>query len=115
MTAGALPDWLFILTIGVITTYSWRLLGVLLVRRLDPQGTSLLLVRSIATALVSALVMKLMIAPPGVLATTQIVNRFLALAVGAAFVFTLKRHQPLAIAAALLTLIALEAIGFHLG
>ncbi|WP_137391372.1 AzlD domain-containing protein [Rhodoligotrophos defluvii] len=114
MTVHSVPDWLLVLLIGGMSTYCWRLAGVVLVRRLDPHGSALMLVRAIATGLVAALVTKLMIQPPGVLATTDIANRFIALGIGLALMVTLRRHQPLAIVAALLTLVCLEAIGLRL-
>lgn len=114
MTMPAIPDWLLILLVGGVSTYGWRLAGVVLVRRLDPNGEALMLVRAIATALVAALVMKLMIEPSGVLATTDMTNRFIALGLGMVLIRVLRQQQLLAIVAALAALMVLEVLNVRL-
>jgi branched-subunit amino acid transport protein len=104
------PSWLGILLFGFTVTYFWRVAGVVLVRRLDPDGEALLLVRAIATALVAALVTKLVIQPSGVLAETSIVSRALALLVGIIGLRLMKRYQSVALMASLLALMVFETI-----
>jgi len=76
--------WITILLGGLAATYLWRWLGVLLVKRLDPQSPALLLVRAVATALVAALVARMVFFPSGLLAQTALAARLLALACGVA-------------------------------
>lgn len=69
---------------GMGVTYVWRLLGVVAVTRIDPESDILLWVRALSTALVAALVMRIVIAPSGVLADIGLVSRLLAIAAGVA-------------------------------
>lgn len=69
---------------GMAITYVWRLLGVVAVTRIDPESDVLLWVRAVSTALVAALVMRIVIAPSGVLADIPLAARLLAIAAGVA-------------------------------
>jgi len=85
MNATAWPGgnmWITILLGGLAATYLWRWMGVVLVKRLDPQSPALLLVRSVATALVAALVARMVFFPSGLLAQTTLVARLAALGCG---------------------------------
>ncbi len=83
-----------ILVAGFAVTYVWRFLAVLAIGRLDAESDLLLWVRSVATALVAALVMRLVTAPAGLLAQASMPAMLGALAVGvAAFQFAGKRVE----------------------
>jgi hypothetical protein len=77
--------WLAIPMAGVLATYAWRFLGVILVARIDPRGGLLAWVRAVATALVAALVARMVLFPAGLLAETSILARVLGLAAGLVF------------------------------
>jgi hypothetical protein len=66
---------------GFLPTYIWRLAAVYAVSRIDPESDLLLWVRSIATALVAALVVRLVMAPPGALADVTLLTRVFALGI----------------------------------
>lgn len=91
--------YLTILLAGFVPTYAWRLAAVLLVSRIDPNSRILLWVRSVATALVAALVTRLVLAPPGLLGETTLATRLIALSV-AVCCFYLVRSNRAAIAVA---------------
>jgi len=100
---------LCVVTAGVVT-YVWRLLGVLLVSRIDPQSTLLSWVRAVATALVAALVARMLLTPSGLLAHTALPARLGAVAAGAlAWRIMGKRVEP-GVAAAVLAFLLLQQI-----
>lgn len=76
------PLWpyLFIAIAGWLATDIWRWLGVFAGRRLREDSLSLAWVRAVATALVAAVIAKLIVYPSGSLAEAP-----LALRIGAAF------------------------------
>lgn len=82
-----MPDWalayLTILFAGSAATYIWRFLGVVYASRLDQGSAVLDWVRAVATALIAALIMRIVLVPPGALAETALVSRLVSLAAGA--------------------------------
>jgi len=72
MTFDAIEAWwwpfLFILVAGWLATDAWRFLGVYLGGRISEDSDFLVLVRTIATALVAAVIGNLIVFPNGVLA-----------------------------------------------
>ena len=72
MTFDALPDpwwpYLFIFLAGVVPTEAWRWIGVLASGRLNEDAPTFALVRAIATALVAAVISRLILFPDGALA-----------------------------------------------
>ena len=82
-----MADWvqtyLVILVAGSAATYLWRFLGVVYASRLGPDSAVLDWVRAVATALIAALVIRIVLVPPGALADTALVSRALALGGGA--------------------------------
>lgn len=78
---------------GFAATYVWRFLGVVAVKRIDPEGDLLLWVRAVAGALVAALVMRISFAPAGVLAETATLSRAGALVAGLGAYYLLGRVE----------------------
>jgi branched-subunit amino acid transport protein len=81
---------------GMAVTYVWRLLGVMAVAHIDPESDLLLWVRAVSTALVAALVMRIVIAPSGVLADIGLVSRLAAIAVGIGVFYVTRRSTNIA-------------------
>jgi branched-subunit amino acid transport protein len=94
---------------GFAVTYVWRFLGVLAVKRIEPEGNLLLWVRAVATALVAALVVRISFDPAGVLAETATLSRVAALAAGLAAYYLLGRVEW-GVAAAVATLAGAEIV-----
>jgi len=92
-----------ILVAGFAVTYVWRFLAVLAIGKLDAESDLLLWVRSVATALVAALVMRLVTAPAGLLAVASLPGMLVALAVGVVTLLYAGRRVELATAAAIVT------------
>lgn len=116
MSYFALDAWwwpfIFILIAGWLATDVWRWLGVLIGNRLDEQSQALVLVRAIATALVAAVIARLIVFPSGALAETALALRLVAAALGfAAFQFAGQRIV-VGVGVALAVLLAGMAAGF---
>lgn len=79
--------YLFILLAGWLATDLWRFLGVALGGRMAEGSDLLVLVRSVATALVAAVVGNLIVFPGGALAATPLALRLGASIIGFAAYF----------------------------
>lgn len=104
MTFDAIDAWwwpyLFILIAGWLATDAWRFLGVYFGGRLDSSSELLVFVRTVATALVAAVIGNLIVFPTGALADTPLALRLAAAAVGFAAYIAIGRRIVLGIAAA---------------
>ncbi len=84
--------YVFIAVAGWLATDMWRWLGVLAGNRLKEDSASMVWVRSVATALVAAVIAKLILYPSGDLAQAPLLLRIGSAAAGfAAFIFLGKR------------------------
>lgn len=72
----------FILVAGWLATDVWRFLGVYLGARISEGSELLVLVRAVATALVAAVIAKLVLYPAGALASAPVTLRIAAAVVG---------------------------------
>lgn len=97
-----------ILVAGFAVTYVWRMLGAAAVASLDPEGEILLWVRAVATALVAALVAKIVLFPEGLLAGTLPASRLGSIAVGIG-AFLWRRHVEASVLATIAAFLAIEA------
>jgi len=95
---------------GFIATYLWRALAVVAVTRIDPESDLLLWVRAVSTALVAALVMRMIIAPSGVLSTIAVEHRFAAVAIGIGTFYAASRPTQIATFATVIALVALHVV-----
>ncbi|MEO4040480.1 AzlD domain-containing protein [Hoeflea sp. CAU 1731] len=84
--------YLYILIAGWLVTDVWRWLGVLIGNRLSNDSEVMYLVRSIATALVAAVIAQMILYPSGALSTTPVWLRIGACAIGFS-AFLLSRQQ----------------------
>ena len=81
MTAE-LQSYLILILVGFLPSEIWRWLGMVLGRGLDEESEIVLWVRGVATALIAAVVARIVFIPPGALASVPLSVRFAALAVG---------------------------------
>lgn len=93
------------LVAGLAVTYCWRFAGVLVARRLDAESDLLLWVRAVATALVAALCMRIVLFPAGLLAETALWVRLAAMAAGLVAFFAVNRRAEAGVAAGVLTML----------
>lgn len=102
--------YVFIAICGWLATDIWRWLGVLAGSRLREDSAVLSLVRSIATALVAAVIAKLILYPAGELANTPVILRVGALASGFAAFLLLRKKVWVGIVVALGVLLTGQAL-----
>lgn len=74
--------YVFILVAGWAATDFWRFLGVFMGDRISEESNAMVLVRTIATALVAAVIGNLIVFPGGALAATPLMLRLGAVAAG---------------------------------
>ena len=103
-----LDYYLIILLAGVLPNYIWRFFGVIFAARLDETSNILRWVNAVATSLIAALVVRMVMLPPGALADTLLPVRVLALITGIAVYWAGKRNLGLSVAAAVTALISLN-------
>ena len=84
-----------LLIVGILPNEIWRVFGFFAGRKLDEGAEILIWVRAVATAIVGCVVVQVLIAPPGALATVPIGLRFLAFG-GGFVIYLLIRRSVLA-------------------
>jgi branched-subunit amino acid transport protein len=102
---GGLWPYLVVIIFGFLPTEVWRVLGVLLGKGLDENSEVFHWVRFVATALVTAVVAKLLLMPQGALATIPAHGRFGAVAIGIVVMLVFRRSIALGLIAGVLALI----------
>lgn len=98
--------YLFILVAGFAATDVWRFLGVYLGDKLSEDSDLLVLVRTMATALVAAIIGNLIVFPGGALAHTSLGLRIAAAALGFVAYLASGRRMVVGIVTAELLLLA---------
>ena len=94
MTLGMEP-YLALILLGFLPSEVWRWIGILMGRGLDENSELILWVRGVATALVAAVVARIVLIPPGALADVPMAVRLAA--IGAGFLaFLLIRRSAFA-------------------
>jgi branched-subunit amino acid transport protein len=89
--------YLILVAIAALAHEPWRWLGLLLGRTLTLDSEVFVWVRAVSTALIAALVMRLVLFPAGELAAAPMLVRILAVAAGVAAFFTLGRNIAIAV------------------
>lgn len=101
MSFDGVWPYVFIAVAGWLATDIWRWLGVLAGNRLDEKSEMLTWVKAVATALVAAVIAKLIVYPTGELEASPLWLRLAAVAIGALAFFAGGRNQILGIVAAI--------------
>ena len=81
MSIGMEP-YLVLILVGFLPSEVWRWLGIMLGGGLDEESEIILWVRGVATALIAAVVARIIFIPPGTLAGVPLSVRVAALAIG---------------------------------
>ena len=110
MSFGMEP-YLALLLIGFLPSEIWRWLGIVLGRGLDEDSEIILWVRGVATALVAGVVARIVLIPPGALATVPLSVRLAAIGIGF-LAFLLIRRSAFAGVLAGEAVLVLGAIAF---
>jgi hypothetical protein len=99
--------WLvFLLVAGVVATDFWRVAGVFAALRVSEESEIFKFVRAVATALVAALIARLIFFPPGALAEVPLSVRVAATLMGLAVFVGTKRQVAFGILAGEAVLLA---------
>lgn len=93
MNALSADLWPYVLLVlvGFLPNEIWRVLGLVAARGLDEDSEIIVWVRGVATAVLAAVIAKLTIFSPGVLATIPLAIRLIAVASGVAGYFLIRR------------------------
>ena len=78
----AMEPYLALLLLGVLPSEIWRWLGLMLGGGLDEDSEIIMWVRAVATALIAAVVARIVLIPPGALASMPLGVRLAALGIG---------------------------------
>ena len=106
--------YLLIFFLGCLPTVIWRFLGVYFAEKITEDSEVFIWVRAVATALIAALVMHIVIAPTGLLAQTALSSRVLALSAAVVVYAMMAPRFSYSLATSLVTLYILETSGFKL-
>jgi hypothetical protein len=87
----AMEPYLALILIGFLPSEVWRWLGIVIGRGLDEESEIILWVRGVATALIAAVVARIVVLPPGALAGVPLGVRIAALAIGFAAFLLIRR------------------------
>jgi hypothetical protein len=81
-TVAEVGPYLALLLVGFLPNEIWRMLGVVVARRLDEDSEFLVWVRAVATAILAGVISQLIVVPPGPLAGVPMSIRVIAVTAG---------------------------------
>jgi len=114
MSETEINIYLLIFLLGCLPTVIWRFLGVYFAEKISEDSEVFIWVKAVATALIAALVMRIIIAPTGLLAETAFSSRVLALCAALATYAIMRPGFTYSLAASLVTLYILETMNVEL-
>jgi len=91
MSTSELWPYLLLILAGFLPNEVWRWLGIMFSRGLTEDAEILVWVRAVATALLAGVIAKIMVLPPGALATVPLAIRLAAVAAGFIGFMALRR------------------------
>jgi branched-subunit amino acid transport protein len=97
-----------LLAVCALGTYVWRGLGVLLSGRIAVNGALFTWVTCVTYAMIAGLVMRIIVMPSGLLATSLVWHRLLACVLALIAYYAGRRNLLVAVAAGAASLIALN-------
>jgi hypothetical protein len=103
---AALWPYLLLLLLGYLPNEVWRLLGLIFARGLDEGSEIVVWSRAVATAILAAVIAKLLLHPPGALAALPLAVRVAAAACGFLAFLAAKRSVFAGVAAGEAALLA---------
>ena len=99
--------WLIIL-VSVVSTYIWRLLGIVIASHLHPDSGLSRWFACVAYAVLAGLISRMIILPVGALGEVPLLDKLVALAIGFGVFFWLKRNTSAGTAAAFFAFMAIS-------
>jgi hypothetical protein len=110
MSVGMEP-YLVLILVGFLPSEVWRWLGILMGRGLDENSGTIMWVRGVATALIGAVVARIVLIPPGALAGVPLSVRLAAIGIGFLAFLLIRRSSFAGVLVGEAVLIA-GALGF---
>lgn len=98
--------WIVVLGCGA-ATFLWRALGVVVVRRIDPQGPFFRWVTCVSYAMVAGLIFRMIVMPESELASVSLPLRVTAVTIAFVAFFAFKRRLVVGVLAGSLSLTAM--------
>jgi Branched-chain amino acid transport protein (AzlD) len=86
-----LNAYLLLVLVGFLPNEVWRMLGLVVARRIDEESELFVWARAVATAVLAGVIAKLILFPPGALASVALAIRLGAIASGLAAFLLLRR------------------------
>ena len=86
-----MEPYLALLLLGFLPSEMWRWIGILIGRGLDENSEFILWVRGVSTALLAAVVARIVLIPPGALASVPLSVRLVALGSGFLAFYFIRR------------------------
>ena len=96
------------LILGVLVSFSWRIAGVAVSGKINPQGPIFLWIQSVAYALLAALVARMVVFPSGPLEDTILWHRLLAGTIAIIVFYIEKRSLLTGVAVGMAVFFALQ-------
>ena len=96
MTSDSYEAWLGVF-LAFAATFFWRLLGLLLAQKVSTDGAIIRWINAITYSMVAGVLMLILVYPTGILSTTSLSVRLLALFAGAVAIYFTKK-LPISIA-----------------
>ncbi len=93
MTNFILEPYLALLLLGFLPSEMWRWLGIVVGGGLDEGSEIILWVRAVATALVAGVIARIVLIPPGALASVPLTVRLAAIACGFLAFLAIRHHR----------------------
>jgi branched-subunit amino acid transport protein len=107
MVAAPLELWLLIAACG-LGTYLWRGLGVVLSGRIEPDSGLFQWASCVAYAMVAGLIVRIIVMPTGVLATSPLADRLIACSAALIVYYAMRRNLFAGVTAGAAVLVALS-------
>ena len=106
-----MPELWLLLILCAAVTYMWRGLGVLLSGRISTSSEAFTWITCVAYAMVAGLIMRIIVMPTGLLATSLLTHRLLACVLGLAAYYLARRNLFVAVAVGAVALSVLNYLG----
>jgi branched-subunit amino acid transport protein len=94
-----MPDIWLLMVLCALGTYAWRGLGVLLSGRISVDSDIFIWVTCVTYSMMAGLIMRIIVMPTGLLATSLLAHRLIACALGLGAYYLLRRNLFVAVAA----------------
>ena len=88
---GDLAPYVMLVLVGFLPNEVWRMLGVVLAHDLDEDSEIVAWVRAVATAVLAGVIARVVVLPPGALASVPLGVRIGAMAIGFAAFLAIRR------------------------